>query len=86
MVQAKQMVPSPLPPLQTHLAWISSILVCMTSPSSQISMNPGWRSGEAILTVVGGWALALLSYPGFLFGYSKDFEEINRDHFTPFIL
>lgn len=28
----------------------------------------------------------LLLYLSFLFGYSKDFEEINRDRFTPFIL
>lgn len=33
-----------------------------------------------------GWAQTLLSHFHFLFWYSKDFEEINRDHFTPFIL
>lgn len=68
------------------LAWIS-VLVCVTpllQPPCKMLMSPSWCSGWPHLRL--GWAQALLSHFSFLFWYSKDFAEINRDHFTPFIL
>lgn len=60
-------------------SWIS-VLVCRI-PSCLIPNRGGLMLllGKATLQV-------LLLYLSFLFGYSKDFEEINRDRFTPFIL
>lgn len=85
------MVPSPLP-LLTPLS-LDFYPGAHDTPSPRHpppTRHPSPRSPWAQAGVSGrpslwrGWAL--LSHSGFLFGYSKDFEEINRDHFTPFIL